>query len=39
MVNLVDEFVFYVENKLDNRPGKRIGYLTPNEKINLLLTN
>ena len=34
-----DEFVSWVENKLNNRPRKRLGYLTPNEKFNLLLTN
>ena len=36
---ITDEFVTWVENKLNNRPRKRLGYLTPNEKFNLLLTN
>ena len=36
---ITDEFVVWVENKLNNRPRKRLGYLTPNEKFNLLLTN
>ena len=27
------------DKKLNNRPRKRLGYLTPNEKFNLLLTN
>ena len=34
-----DEFVSWVENKLNNRPRKRLGYLTPNEKFNSILTN
>ena len=36
---ITDEFVAWVEEKLNNRPRKRLGYLTPNEKLNLLLTN
>ena len=36
---ITDEFVSWVENKLNNRPRKRLGYLTPNEKFNLILTN
>ena len=36
---ITDEFVSWIENKLNNRPRKRLGYLTPNEKFNLLLTN
>ena len=36
---ITDEFVSWVENKLNNRPKKRLGYLTPNEKFNLILTN
>lgn len=36
---ITDEFVSWVEDKLNNRPRKRLGYLTPNEKFNLLLTN
>ena len=36
---ITDEFVSWVENKLNNRPGKRLGYLTPNEKFNSILTN
>ena len=36
---ITDEFVAWVEEKLNNRPRKRVGYLTPNEKFNLLLTN
>ena len=36
---IIDEFVSWIENKLNNRPRKRLGYLTPNEKFNLLLTN
>ena len=35
---ITDELVSWVENKLNNRPRKRLGYLTPNEKFNLLLT-
>ena len=35
---ITDEFVALVENKLNNRPRKRLGYLIPNEKFNLLLT-
>ena len=34
-----DEFVAWVENKLNNRPRKRLGYLIPNEKFNSILTN
>ena len=34
-----NEFVAWVENKLNNRPRKRLGYLTPNEKFNSILTN
>ena len=33
------EFVAWVENKLNNRPRKRLGYLTPNEKFNSIVTN
>ena len=36
---ITDEFVAWVENKLNNRPGKRLGYLTPNEIFNSILTN
>ena len=36
---ITDELVSWVENKLNNRPRKRLGYLTPNEKFNLILTN
>ena len=36
---ITDEFVGWVENKLNNRPRKRLGYLTPNEKFNSILTN
>ena len=36
---ITDEFVSRVENKLNNRPRKRLGYLTPNEKFNSILTN
>lgn len=36
---ITDEFVSWVENKLNNRPRKRLGYLTTNEKFNLILTN
>ena len=36
---ITDEFVSWVENKLNNRPSKRLGYLTPNEKFNSILTN
>ena len=36
---ITDEFVAWVEEKLNNRPRKRLGYLTPNEKFNLILTN
>ena len=36
---ITDEFVAWVEEKLNNRPRMRLGYLTPNEKFNLLLTN
>ena len=36
---ITDEFVAWVENKLNNRPRKRLGYLTPNEKFNSILTN
>ena len=28
-----------IEEKLNNRPRKRLGYLTPNEKFNSILTN
>ena len=31
---ITDEFVTWVENKLNNRPRKRLGYLTLNEKFN-----
>ena len=36
---ITDEFVSWVETKLNNRPRKRLGYLTPNEKFNSILTN
>ena len=36
---ITDEFVSWIENKLNNRPRKRLGYLTPNEKFNSILTN
>ena len=36
---ITDEFVAWVENKLNNRPRKRLGYLTPDEKFNSVLTN
>ena len=36
---ITDEFVAWVENKLKNRPRKRLGYLTPNEKFNSIVTN
>ena len=36
---ITDEFVSWVENKLNNRPRKRLGNLTPNEKFNSILTN
>ena len=36
---IIDEFVSWIENKLNNRPRKRLGYLTPNEKFNSILTN
>ena len=36
---ITDEFVSWVEDKLNNRPRKRLGYLTPNEKFNSILTN
>ena len=36
---ITDKFVAWVENKLNNRPRKRLGYLTSNEKLNLILTN
>ena len=36
---ITDEFVNWVENKLNNRPRKRLGYLTPNEKFNSIVTN
>ena len=32
---ITDDFVAWVENKLNNRPRKRLGYLIPNEKFNL----
>ena len=35
---ITDEFVSWVEDKLNNRPRKRLGYLIPNEKFNLWLT-
>ena len=36
---ITDEFACWVEDKLNNRPRKRLGYLTPNEKFNLVLAN
>ena len=36
---ITDEFVSWVETKLNNRPRKRLGYLTPNENFNSILTN
>ena len=36
---ITDEFVSWVENKLNNRSRKRLGYLSPNEKFNSILTN
>ncbi len=35
---LTDEYVVWVENKINNRPRKRLGYLTPTEKLDQLLT-
>ena len=35
----ITDFVNWFENKLNNRPRKRLGYLTPNEKFNSILTN
>jgi IS30 family transposase len=29
--NVADEKVMYVQNKLNNRPEKKLGYLTPNQ--------
>ena len=37
--DITDEFVNWVENKQNNRPRKRLGYLMPNEKFNSILTN
>lgn len=34
---LTDEYVAWVENKINNRPRKRLGYLTPTEKLDQLL--
>ena len=31
---ITDEFVAWVENRLNNRPRKSLGYLTPNDKFN-----
>ena len=36
---ITDEFVAWVEEKLNNRPRKRLGYITPNEKFNSILIN
>ena len=36
---ITDEFVNWVENKLNNRLGKRLGCFTPNEKFDSILTN
>ena len=36
---ITDEFVSWIENKQNNSPRKRLGYLTPNEKFNSILTN
>ena len=36
---IIDEFVAWVEEKLNNRPRKRLGYITPNEKLNSILIN
>jgi transposase, IS30 family len=33
---ITDEFILMVEEKLNNRPRKRLKYFTPNEKFNLL---
>ena len=36
---ITDELVSWVENTLNNRSRKRLGYLTPYEKFNLILTD
>ena len=36
---ITDEIVAWVEEKLNNRPRKRLGYITPNEKFNSILIN
>lgn len=35
---LTDEYVQWGENQINNRPRKRLGYFTPKEKLNQLLT-
>jgi len=35
--NISDDFIQTIEDILNNRPRKRLGYLTPNEKYNLIM--
>lgn len=37
--NITDEDVFWIQYKLNHRPRKRFGYLTPYQKLNLILKN
>lgn len=36
---LTDQYVAWVEDQINNRPRKKLGYLTPNEKLNLIINN
>jgi IS30 family transposase len=33
------KYIGYIQNKLNNRPRKKLGFLTPNEKFSLFLQN
>lgn len=37
--NITDEDIFWIQYKLNHRPRKRLGYLTPHQKLLLILKN
>jgi IS30 family transposase len=37
--NIDNKFIDFVQNKINNRPRKKLGFLTPNEKVLLILHN
>jgi IS30 family transposase len=34
-----NKYIEFVQNKINNRPRKKLGFLTPNEKVLLILQN